>query len=378
MDNGLEEVDDILRKQGRLGLAGSNPLPVNVDPPLTATCSTTDSGGPAPESERRQRRNSSRSSVAWKETVLEADNQSARGTDAQAATTLSKNAERLPRCASGRSTNRAINYPSRTDSILDVHKNNSAPKSTDAEAVSLLASSTRRRAKKEQPFIQANGLTLTYTQAKLFGLAGPAFPGPPPCPSSQGDPFCSSAVPLEKVLQATRASALATTTWQGRGGQGEREGRKQTSNFDAAATAGRRSTTDKRNVASIARTAAATYCTSRMEDLARPIPGRGRVGSAGDGFLGGNTGLLATGGERANGAKSGDASFTWKRSRRAEAAMRDPACGYDFVRDQGGLQDSKGFLDRMQAYSSYSRVKLETRRAEEEYDTRLDKLQCPR
>ena len=54
---------------------------------------------------------------------------------------------------------------------------------------------------------------------------------------------------------------------------------------------------------------------------------------------------------------------------------RDPACGYDFVREAGYSRED--FLARTEAYSSYSRQKLETRRGEDQYAARVDKLECP-
>ncbi|CAN0536286.1 unnamed protein product, partial [Ectocarpus sp. 12 AP-2014] len=121
-----------------------------------------------------------------------------------------------------------------------------------------------------------------------------------------------------------------------------------------------------------------TYSPSRMEHLARPVPGKGRAG-------GGETtptpersdGSPQQAGQR--GGRGEEASFTWKRSKKAEAAMRqvvmNPACGYDFVREAG--YDTEGFLGRVEAYASYSRQKLETRRGEDLYASRVDKLECP-
>lgn len=65
-------------------------------------------------------------------------------------------------------------------------------------------------------------------------------------------------------------------------------------------------------------------------------------------------------------------------SRRATASLstRDPACGYDFVREAGYSRED--FLARTEAYSSYSRQKLETRRGEDQYAARVDKLECPK
>jgi ribosomal protein S27AE len=80
---------------------------------------------------------------------------------------------------------------------------------------------------------------------------------------------------------------------------------------------------------------------------------------------------------------SGDAAactFTWKRSRKAEAAARNPACGYDFIQAKNAEQDQGGeddFLLRMDAHTSHQRRKLSEQRAEEAYNDRLDKKSCP-
>lgn len=69
-------------------------------------------------------------------------------------------------------------------------------------------------------------------------------------------------------------------------------------------------------------------------------------------------------------------TFKWSRTNRAEAAMRDPACGYDFINNNG--PDSENFLARMEANNENHRKKLAHKRAEEDYEKRLDKLVCPK
>jgi ribosomal protein S27AE len=82
-----------------------------------------------------------------------------------------------------------------------------------------------------------------------------------------------------------------------------------------------------------------------------------------------------------NNSDTAACTFTWKRSRKAEAAARNPACGYDFIQAknddqaQGGEDD---FLLRMDAYTSHQRRKLSEQRAEEAYNDRLDKKSCPK
>lgn len=204
-----------------------------------------------------------------------------------------------------------------------------------------LYSPTRRRDQKT-PFIQAKGLSLTYAQARLFGLVGPGLPSP----LSTGD--CP--IPLSTVLKATANRRDTTRTVSGANASGRRQAE------DASAR-------DKKQWQS------QTYSSTRMEYLARPNPGK--TGSGTEGGFG--RGVRSPPGRRE------EPSFTWKRSRKAEAAMRDPACGYDFVPGTGGGYGGvkKSFLGRVDAYSSYSRTKLQTTRAEQDYAARLDKLECP-
>ncbi|CAM9386292.1 unnamed protein product, partial [Phaeothamnion confervicola] len=81
-----------------------------------------------------------------------------------------------------------------------------------------------------------------------------------------------------------------------------------------------------------------------------------------------------------------------RRSRKAEAAMRNPKCGYDFIsklygdndgNDGGagttGPADGGGttFLQRMDEATHSQRQRLERQRAEEAYAACLDKKRCP-
>lgn len=209
----------------------------------------------------------------------------------------------------------------------------------------------RRRAKKDPPFIQSKHISLTYPQAKLFGLAGPACSWSPPKLATTSSE-CAQSVPLAKVLRAAR-----TAPWHSSATNREHSNRDLSSVEKERGKYGGGHTGNS-----------AKYSTSRMEDLARPTAGFSSDNGAGSRSWQDNGG---TGG-------GGEAPFAWKRTRKAEAAMRNPACGYDFVAESGGLPDKKGFLGRVEAYSLHSRAKMETRRAKEEYDARIDKLQCRR
>lgn len=180
-----------------------------------------------------------------------------------------------------------------------------------------------RRRTRETPYIQAGDLTLTYAQAKLFGLTVPR--------SSPPSSFENPSIALTNVLKATRKSSWL----ESRGASSSSCGRPR----------------------------GQTYSVSRMEHLAIPLSSRrGREKREVD----------------IN--RYEEVTFTWKRSRKAEAAMRDPACGYDFVRDvrnegNGGQEE---FLRRVEASASYRRSNLQETRAIQEYAARLDKLECPR
>jgi hypothetical protein len=78
-----------------------------------------------------------------------------------------------------------------------------------------------------------------------------------------------------------------------------------------------------------------------------------------------------------------ECTFSWQRSRQAEAAARNPSCGYDFIKGRGDAEDGGGggggdregdFLSRMDTQTSHARRRMQERRAEEEYDARQDKV----
>eukprot|EP00903_Cladosiphon_okamuranus_P006171 g6068.t1 len=212
-----------------------------------------------------------------------------------------------------------------------------------------LYSPPRRRCERERdaaPFIKAKGLTLTYAQAKLFGLAG----------SSAGPP------PVVHIGVAKQGGLKPAAKWPGSGSKPQTTGGTRRSTDVGGGSAAREGSRRRQQQSNSRRV---TNSLSRMEQLSNPRQGKGRpAGPQGEG-----------GGGRNGEGADGKAPFTWKRSRRAEAAMRDPACGYDFVREAGYSRED--FLARTEAYSSYSRQKLETRRGEDEYAARVEKLECP-
>ncbi|ETW03831.1 hypothetical protein H310_05188 [Aphanomyces invadans] len=73
--------------------------------------------------------------------------------------------------------------------------------------------------------------------------------------------------------------------------------------------------------------------------------------------------------------------FYPKKTKASVAAMRNPACGYDFVhRGHDGDDGTAGndFLNRMQVAEQNRRKKLETTRGEEAYMLRQSKKECPK
>ncbi len=156
----------------------------------------------------------------------------------------------------------------------------------------------RRRAKGEKPFIQAKDVTLTYAQAKLFGLAG----------SSR-----LAAGPMQNEWEVCRSTE---NIWPGSGSPQPRS--------KSAGLVGR--THDDRGRRRHQHNAGTrTYSPSRMEHLAQPVPGRGRVGASAVPAAGWNSSAVRRWeqGRGGGGAGMGDeATFTWKRSKKAEAAMR--------------------------------------------------------
>lgn len=157
-----------------------------------------------------------------------------------------------------------------------------------------LSSPPRRRAKEAAPFLQAKGLTLTYAQAKLFGLHAACSP--------------PTAGTLTKGgLEVAHAVNRRHGTWPGPGPQ-----RTRNTASDSTGVGG--STRDGRGQQH--RGHVRTYSPIRMERLARPLPGRDRVGRVTTGRKSGTDRPLM------GGRGTENTAFTWKRSKRAEAAMR--------------------------------------------------------
>ncbi|KAF0694004.1 Aste57867_15085 [Aphanomyces stellatus] len=72
--------------------------------------------------------------------------------------------------------------------------------------------------------------------------------------------------------------------------------------------------------------------------------------------------------------------FYTRKTKASEAAMRNPACGYDFVSRQDGdeTNQNEDFIARMEAAENNRRKRLETTRGEEAYNVRQNKKQCPK
>lgn len=155
-----------------------------------------------------------------------------------------------------------------------------------------LYSPPRRREKEVTPFIRAKGLTLTYAQAKLFGLAGSPHP----------------------AVGAMKSDLKTNVTWPGPGSQAQTTGGTRCTGLGE-------STRDSRQ-RQPQQNPRRTYSPSRMEQLSNPVPGRGRFGDSCIG--GGKSADRQREGDGAQGRNGGgrEAPFTWKRSRKAEAAMR--------------------------------------------------------
>lgn len=179
----------------------------------------------------------------------------------------------------------------------------------------------RRPAKETAPFIRAKGLTLTYAQAKLFGLAG--------------SPQLGEAL-ARKGFTTAQSNKRATTGRDTRtfpdetlqGGQGLQRHPQQTR----------------------------IYSSSRMEHLARPVPGKGRAAGETTPTLERSDGIPHQAGQRGRGGE--EASFTWKRSKKAEAAMRQVVMS-DFEQEKWYLTnisasdiDYSGVVDIEQTLSS--------------------------
>ncbi|EQC34896.1 hypothetical protein SDRG_07695 [Saprolegnia diclina VS20] len=70
--------------------------------------------------------------------------------------------------------------------------------------------------------------------------------------------------------------------------------------------------------------------------------------------------------------------FQPKKTRSQLAAMKNPACGYDFVNHFDDEDKADDFIARMEAAEHNRQKRLQSTRGEEEYSLRQNKKQCPR
>ncbi|OQR96767.1 hypothetical protein ACHHYP_13643 [Achlya hypogyna] len=70
--------------------------------------------------------------------------------------------------------------------------------------------------------------------------------------------------------------------------------------------------------------------------------------------------------------------FQPKKTRAQLAAMKNPACGYDFVNHFDEDEAADDFIARMEAAESNRQKRLQVTRGEEEYSLRQNKKLCPR
>lgn len=328
MDCGLEEVDDLLSMNGRLRVSGSahtsseeasrhNKLSTSTDGPNAGQTGTAPTG----------RGMEQQADTSVPASGLHPKKDSARGTGAHAANILMSStapagldrspfpADRQTSCVSEsmlggsptegllrRSDDTAANNNNGDDYNTspngDKHlapqsycydpRQDAAARGGGGGGVRLLSPPLRRPAKETAPFIQAKGLTLTYAQAKLFGLAG--------------SPQLGEAL-ASKGFTAAQSNKRATTGSDTRTFPDE--------NLQSGQALQRHPQHTR------------TYSPSRMEHLARPAPGRGRAGSETTPTLERPDGSPHQAGQRGRGGE--EASFTWKRSKKAEAAMRQVA-----------------------------------------------------
>lgn len=346
MDRGLEEVDDLLstkgrssgRAQGTLDREGTDPgRPEHsssaADDPANSSSATAGNPTKTAGGAREQREGIGR--VQARGSREHAPEISARGTGANAASILmSTTAPAGSTDAVSASAHQPTPHtPISMQQVLDVppsealinggndeaaHTDNEVP-SGDAEATRrkgavqsyyIEAGTTtgsgvrglrcpsppRRPAKKAVPFIQANGISLTYAQAKLFGLVGSPYPGA----SFKDRSFRAANNTNNFDTSRGRAGSKRPETLTGGSGTGLNGG-----------------THDGRSRPNKQHPRARTYSPSRMDHLAQPTPGRGRVNDEM------SAAKAAARGRSAGHHSAGEeASFTWKRSRKAEAAMR--------------------------------------------------------
>ena len=294
MDRGLEEIDDLLSTKGRLSVFGP------PQAPLQGGVGKPGDHRPSPAAGRQGPDRSDPSVTANKDTTA-----AARGTGANAASViLSGTAPTGP--AGPNPTNRELGRrPAEMNGDEATRPRNEGIRSYVYQAGGLhggggggggviadhLYSPPRRREKEAAtPFIKAKGLILTHAQAKLFGLAGTSAAVPPAVGIARSDAFKPNVTWPGSRSKTQTTGGVTSRRASGLPGGSAREGRRRQQQMNPRRT----------------------YSPSRMEQLSNPVPGRGRYGDRrreGDG--------------RRDGAGACKAPpFTWKRSRKAEAAMR--------------------------------------------------------
>lgn len=332
MDRGLEEIDDLLSTKGRLSVFGL--------PPASSEEETAKTGDHRPSPATGRERPKNGFSVTGEESTTAAarcdgrekptgdvgrsapdstenpHHRSARGTGANAASILMSataptgsagavgSASFLGPDSTERELGRSFSAVATNGDDKALHSNHHVPdgsrevtrskegvRSYVYEAGALrgggntdhLYSPPRRRVKETTPFIKAKGLTLTHTQAKLFGLAGSSRP--------------PAGVAKNGLLKQN-------ITWPGSGSQSQ-------------PTGGTRRTSLGGNARDSGHRPRRSYSPARLEQLSIPVPGKGRFGESCIG-----EGRSAERQREGGRSRGGNALFTWKRSRRAEAAMR--------------------------------------------------------
>lgn len=339
MDRGLEEIDDLLSTKGRLNAVG--PPKASSEGHMantrnhrraSAAAGTDDPDDGLPGTTEEGTAVAAGGGGGWEQpkgdigrsapdSAQSPQHRSARGTGANAASALmSATAPMGYAGAVGdysslglESKKRGLGESSTAEMINGVNSNGPAPcgseeviRSRDGvrsyfyEAGALhgsgnadhLYSPPRRREKKVAPFIQAKGLTLTYAQARLFGLAGSPHP----------------------AGGVTKRDLDTHATWPRSVSQSQTIGGARCTGLGGSAQNGRQRQHQ--------RNPGRTYSPSRMEKLSHPLPGRGRLGDSCMGRGKSAAGQREGVGGRGGIGGEGKAAFTWKRSRKAEAAMR--------------------------------------------------------
>lgn len=335
MDRGLEEIDDLLSTKGRLSVFGLPqassegamsetgnhrlvPAGGRVDPGNSFSVAVVE-GKMAAASDGGREQPEENVCRLSPDSGQGQQHRSARGTGANAASVLMSataptgSAGAVDSSFLGRDSKKRELVGSSSGVVIDgddrrVHSRDQARHEIEGETRSYvyeagelhrggnadrLYSPPRRRDKEATPFIHAKGLNLTYAQAKLFGLAGSSHP--------------ADAGVMKNGLKT------AAVTWPGSGPHPQTAGTRCT-----GLGGGARDTRQRQRQSQPRR----TYSPSRMEQLSNPVPRRGRFGDSCSG--GGRSADCQQEGDGHRGVSN--APFTWKRSRKAEAAMRLVRC----------------------------------------------------